>query len=39
MTAPAGMKRNATVYAKNGSVASHARLGLLRPDAMSGRRA
>jgi hypothetical protein len=39
MTDAAGTNRNAIVYAKNGSVATHARDRRLRPDARSGRRA
>ena len=37
--APAGRKRNAIVYAKKGSVASHAGEKRLRPDVLSGRSA
>src|SRR5580765_8479750 len=38
-TEPAGRNRKRIVYAKNGSVASHASDGRLRPDSMSGRSA
>jgi hypothetical protein len=38
-TEPAGRKRKRAVYAKNGSVATHASETRLRPDATSGRRA
>ena len=38
-TAPAGRKRKRSVYAKNGSVAIHARERRLRPDLVSGRSA
>ncbi len=38
-TSPAGRNRNRTVYAKNGSVPSHASERRLRPDLTSGRSA
>ena len=38
-TAPAGRKRKSSVYAKNGTVAIHARERRLRPDLVSGRSA
>src|SRR3954447_20118370 len=39
MIAPAGRNRNATVYAKKGSVGSHASESRFRPDLTSGRSA
>ena len=38
-TAPAGRNKKRSVYAKNGSVAIHARERRLRPDVVSGRSA